>query len=138
MSLPRDSVIKTQAERLREPLRWREYLPHLVDAVGKILGEEVELYVIGSAVERRLTIDSDIDVVVITGEVPKPDLKRAQILSEIWREMEEKGVPWWYPFKIHLMAREEFEILEKGRALKACYTTEKATDQTTNEPHQRH
>jgi len=118
MSLPEDVVIKIQAERLKELLKWREYLPHLVNAVRKILGEEAEIYVIGSAIEGRLTVDSDIDVVVITREVPKSGLKRAQILSEIWREMEKRGVPWWYPFEIHLMTQEEFKILEKGKALK--------------------
>ena len=118
MSLPEDAVIKIQAERLRELLKWREYLPHLVDAAKKILGEEVEIYVIGSAVEGRLTVDSDIDIVIIAKEASKPGLRRAQILSETWKEMEKRGVPWWYPFEIHLMTREEFKILEKGKVLR--------------------
>jgi len=40
------------------------------------------------------------------------------MLGDTWREMERRGVPWWYPLEIHLMTREELEVLEKGKALK--------------------
>jgi len=126
MSSPEDAVVRVQTERLRELLRWREYLPHLVEAVEKVLGEEVKVYVMGSAVEGKLTVDSDIDAAAIVKELPKSGLERARILSDIWREMERRGVPWWYPFEIHLMTREEFEILEKGKALKVRCAAKKA------------
>jgi len=124
-SSPEEVVVRVQTERLRELLRWREYLPHLVEAVEKVLGEEVEVYVMGSAVEGKLTVDSDIDAAAIVKELPKSGLERARILSDIWREMERRGVPWWYPFEIHLMTRGEFEILEKGKVLKVRWPQRK-------------
>jgi hypothetical protein len=46
---PREKlIIEIQARRLRELLRWRSYLPILVEAVKRVLGEDVEVYVFGS------------------------------------------------------------------------------------------
>jgi len=111
-------VIEIQARRLRELLRWRSYLPVLVEAVRSVLGQ-AEIYVFGSAVEGRLTVDSDIDVAVVVEELPRSAGRRAEILDGIWRIMEDKGVPWWYPFEIHLMTREELKLLRGAKLVKA-------------------
>jgi len=111
----RDEVIALQAGRLRELLKWRRYTGILLEAVEKVLGT-AEIYVFGSVVEGRLTVDSDIDLLVIVDHVPKKGLERARILDAVWRVMEEKGVPWWYPFEIHLATRDELQMLVKGGA----------------------
>jgi len=117
---PREKlIIEIQARRLRELLRWRSYLPILVEAVKRVLGEDVEVYVFGSAVEGRLTIDSDIDVAVVVEELPGSASRRVEILDMIWRIMKDKGVPWWYPFEIHLMTREELKLLREVKLVKA-------------------
>jgi hypothetical protein len=33
--------------------------------------------------------------------------------------MEDNGVPWWYPFEIHLMTREELKLLREVKFVKA-------------------
>jgi len=117
---PREKlIIEIQTRRLRELLRWRSYLPILVEAVKRVLGEDVEVYVFGSAVEGRLTIDSDIDVAVVVEELPGSASRRVGILNRIWRIMEDNGVPWWYPFEIHLMTREELKLLREVKFVKA-------------------
>jgi len=110
-----DAVMAIQAERLRELLRWRDYLPHLVEAVKSVLGGEVRVYIVGSAVEGKLTVDSDVDILVVVRQTPRAGLERARIIDEIWRIMESRGVPWWYPFEIQLLTEEELRMLEKGR-----------------------
>ena len=117
---PREKlIIEIQTRRLRELLRWRSYLPILVEAVKSVLGEDVEVYVFGSAVEGRLTIDSDIDVAVVVEELPGSASRRVKILNRIWSIMEDNGVPWWYPFEIHLMTREELKLLREVKFVKA-------------------
>jgi predicted nucleotidyltransferase len=117
---PREKlIIEIQTRRLRELLRWRSYLPILVEAVKNVLGEDVEVYVFGSAVEGRLTIDSDIDVAVVVEELPGSASRRVGILNRIWSIMEDNGVPWWYPFEIHLMTHEELKLLREVKFVKA-------------------
>lgn len=117
---PREKlIIEIQTRRLRELLRWRSYLPILVEAVKNVLGEDVEVYMFGSAVEGRLTIDSDVDVAVVVEELPGSASRRVEILNRIWSIMEDNGVPWWYPFEIHLMTREELKLLREVKFVKA-------------------
>jgi len=117
--LDEDTILRIQAERLSELLKWRQYLPILVEAVKSVL-RDAEVYLTGSAVEGGLTVDSDIDVLVVVKHVPRSGLERARILDEIWRIMESRGVPWWYPFEIHLLSYEEFRILEKKSTVRVA------------------
>ena len=111
-----DKVIELQAWRLRELLKWREYIKILIDAVKEVFGEDVEVYVFGSAVENRLTVDSDIDVAIVLKEIPRSGIERAKLLDRLW--MEARGVPWWYPFEIHLMTKEELSLLREAKFVK--------------------
>jgi len=76
----------------------------VVDGLLKLV-EEVEVYVFGSAVESRLTVDSVIDVVLVVEEVPGSRLERMGLLDRLWRLVESRGVPWWYPFDVYLLTR---------------------------------
>jgi len=113
-----DLIIKIQSYRLKELLKWREYLNILVEAVKKVFDEKAEVYVFGSAVEDRLTVESDIDVAIVIEKVPEKSVERIKLLNEIWSYMEERGVPWWYPFEIHLVTRRELMMLRGSRFIK--------------------
>ena len=113
-----DLIIKIQSYRLKELLKWREYLNILVEAVKKFFDEKAEVYVFGSAVEDRLTVESDIDVAIVIEKVPEKSVERIKLLNEIWSYMEERGVPWWYPFEIHLVTRRELMMLRGSRFIK--------------------
>jgi len=113
-----DLIIKIQTYRLKELLKWREYLNILVEAVKKVFDEKAEIYVFGSAVEDRLTVESDIDVAIVIEKVPEKSADRIKLLNKIWSYMEERGVPWWYPFEIHLVTRRELMMLRGSRFIK--------------------
>ena len=115
---PIDLIIKIQTYRLKELLKWREYLDILVEAVKKVFDEKAEIYVFGSAVEDRLTVESDIDVAIVIEKVPEKSADRIKLLNKIWSYMEERGVPWWYPFEIHLVTRRELMMLRGSRFIK--------------------
>jgi len=113
-----DLIIKIQTYRLKELLKWHEYLNILVEAVKKVFNEKAEIYVFGSAVENRLTVESDIDVAIVIEKVPEKSAERIKLLNKIWSYMEERGVPWWYPFEIHLVSRRELMMLRGSRFIK--------------------
>ena len=113
-----DRVIELQAWRLRELLKWREYIKILIEAVKEVFGRGAEVYIFGSATENRLTVDSDIDVAIVMKEVPKSGIERAELLDKLWRAMEARGVPWWYPFEIHIMTKEELSLLREAKFIK--------------------
>jgi len=113
-----DRVIELQAWRLRELLKWREYIKILIEAVKEVFDKDVEVYIFGSAAENRLTVDSDIDVAIVVKEVPRSGIERAELLDKLWRAMEARGVPWWYPFEIHIMTKEELSLLREAKFIK--------------------
>jgi len=84
----------------------------VADAV-KSLGLDADVYVIGGAAERRLTVLSDIDVLVCVDESCGVDLweLRRRILT---RAMDEHGLPWDYPIELHILVRRECEKLLKS------------------------
>ncbi len=50
-------IIEIQTMRLKKLLKWRSYLLILVEAVKQVFGYDVEIYMFGSAIERRLAVD---------------------------------------------------------------------------------
>ena len=119
MSFPReDLAIEIRTWKLRELLKWRGYLEILVEAVKTVFGEGAEAYVFGSAVEGKLTVDSDVESAIVLEEPPRTSREKSRLLSKLWRVMEEKGVPWWYPFEIHLLTKEELSLLEGAKLVR--------------------
>jgi len=119
MSSPiNDVAIEVQVWKLKELLKWRNYLEILIEAVREVFGGDVGVYVFGSVVEGKLTVDSDVDVAVVVREVPRSGLERVMLLDRLWRVMELRGVPWWYPFEIHLLTREELTLLRGSKLVK--------------------
>lgn len=70
--------------------------------ICKSLDPNCELIVFGSYVKRRMRIDSDIDVIVITEKAPDPSY-RARIFIEIARRIGEVT-----PFQIHIVTKKEY------------------------------
>ena len=110
-------IMAVQTRRLRMLLEWCNYLPLLAEAVREVL-TGAEIYVFGSALEGNLTVDSDIDVLIIVDSLPGSGLERARLIDKIWRAMEKRGIPPYYPFKIQLITRGELKLLEKQKLLK--------------------
>ena len=98
--------------------RWREAVEAVARAV-RDLGIEAELYVIGGAAESRLTILSDVDVLLCLGEELKGEdawILRRKVLG---LAMDKYGLPVDYPIELHIRDKKACgEILRRGKAVK--------------------
>lgn len=99
----------------------RHHLNHLknwrgaVEAVAKAakgLGLEIDMYVVGGAAEDRLTVRSDVDVLVCVNAVSGGELGelRRRILIEA---MDRHGLPWDYPIELHIIPKGECGVALK-------------------------
>jgi len=107
-----DSYIRFRLEVLRLLLEWRRVAKIIAKAAREVLGGQVEVYAFGGAVEGRLTADSDLDIALV---VPRR-ASEARIIAAILKRAEREGVPWWFPAELHLMTREEMDMLARGGA----------------------
>lgn len=100
-------------ERYAMLRRWRELTEFVAKACIDVLGKDcLGTYVVGGVAEDRLTVLSDIDVVII---VRDPRLKCLDTIISIKRRAEELGLPIEAPMDIKVMAEEEFrKLVNKG------------------------
>ena len=68
--------------------------------------------------EGKLTVDSDIDVAIVLENPPRNLQEKNKLLSKLWKNMEERGVPWWYPFEIHIFTKDELSLLGDVKLVK--------------------
>ena len=105
--------VKYHLEHLKN---WRKAVEAIVKAVED-LRLDAEVYVVGGAAEGRLTILSDVDVLVCVKKEGE-DLRelRKQILV---KAMDKYGLPWDYPVEIHVHpVKECLEIIRYSKNLK--------------------
>ena len=92
------SWAKQHLEHLR---RWREAVEAIAKAI-RDLGIKAELYVIGGAAESRLTILSDIDVLLCLEEKLGPEDRWALRRKVLGLAMDKYGLPIDYPVELHI------------------------------------
>jgi hypothetical protein len=108
------SWVRYHFEHLR---RWREYAESVCRAARDVLGRDVEVYVIGGVAEERTTVLSDIDILVVAGELPRD---RKELYSVILgKAIDVYGLPWDAPVELHITDRKGAgEYLKKGKHVK--------------------
>jgi len=84
---------------------WKNIVRKLSDAAKAVLGE-AEVVPFGSVVEGNAAAASDLDILIIAGDLPKSAWRRAQIIGKI---EEETGLPPFHPVQIHLVTPLEAE-----------------------------
>jgi HEPN domain-containing protein len=84
-----------------------------VRLLGDILGEDVEVYVVGGVAEKRATVLSDIDILIVASELPR-DRKRLYCES-LGRAIDVYGSMGCAGRTIYLDKRRAEEYLETGR-----------------------
>lgn len=85
--------------------RWKTYV-RLVYRTVKEITPEAEVYVTGGAAENRLTIRSDIDILIALSN--KPSLSEAvELHSRIIEKAEEFGLPPYAPVELHIISKGE-------------------------------
>ncbi len=109
------SWVRIHFQHLR---RWRVYAERVARAAWELVpGSKV--YVIGGVAEGRVTVLSDIDVLVV---VPRPRLdgreRRRLAVQILVRAMEAYGLPWDAPVEVHVAGTEEAERYLRGRAVR--------------------
>ncbi len=80
------------------------YYAKLISKIVKELLGEAEVYVFGSVVEGKHTPASDIDILIVSKNVPKRLEDRAKISGEIL-----KRIDVFAPFEFHVVTPKEFE-----------------------------
>ena len=104
--------------KLKHLKRWREYAKIVAEATRKII-PDAEVYAYGSAVKGKLTILSDIDILIVTKLREKlDDTQTRKIKARILEEAEKLGLPWDAPVELHIVTPKEKEKLQsKGEKL---------------------
>ncbi len=103
--------VRRRLQRAEMAKKWREWVPRLVEAAREVLGDDVEVYVFGSAAEGRLTAASDVDVLVVVESPPQDFFELERIKEEVETRA---GLPRRHPFEIHLVGRGEAEFYLRG------------------------
>jgi len=90
--------------RLNEMAKdWRSYAIRIAQAARNLLGPS-EVYVFGSVVKGLATGASDVDILIVSSQLPKDHKRRGNLKAEI---EEEAGLPLYHPFEIHLATDQE-------------------------------
>jgi len=93
-------ILMERAEMVRN---WRLYMTKIAEAARKILPDS-RIYVFGSVVKGKATGGSDVDVLIVSGKMPRSNMERAEIKVRI---VELSGLPLHHPFEIHLADEKE-------------------------------
>jgi len=103
-------------------LRYLRILREAVKAVARAvqgLDPLAEVYIVGGAAEGRLTVLSDVDVVVVTSKALDSESLNHLRRAIYTRAVDIYNLPWDYPLEIHVMSREEFKETFANRGEKA-------------------
>lgn len=100
-------------KKLKMLSKWRSVVARAARVIKRAY-PNAEIYLFGGAAENRLTILSDVDLAVVLENIPET---RAELLAEIWKLLEEEGIPLYYPLEIHVLNKKELERL-KGPKIK--------------------
>jgi len=101
--------------------RWREFAAIVACAVQKAL-PQARVYLTGGAAEKRLTVASDIDVVVVVGEKTPEFEEAVEIRAKVMEEAEKLGLPLYAPIDLHIVGEKD---LKRYQALKPIKCREK-------------
>jgi len=91
--------------------KWRTYVKIVSQAV-KAVTPEAEVYVAGGAAEKRLTVKSDIDVLIVLPHKLGFE-KAAELHAKILEVAEELGLPPYAPVEFHIISKEELKRYAK-------------------------
>ncbi|WP_456330757.1 nucleotidyltransferase domain-containing protein [Archaeoglobus sp.] len=98
-----DAVKEVAQEEKKYFENYMEYAKLIKRKAESLLGE-AKVYVFGSVVECKNTPMSDIDILIVSENVPKSQWKQAKIKGKILKEIDV-----FAPFEIHLATPKQFE-----------------------------
>ncbi|BCS92568.1 nucleotidyltransferase domain-containing protein [Metallosphaera javensis (ex Sakai et al. 2022)] len=96
------SWVRFKFEHLR---RWREYAEKVNEAVKEV-NKNAKVYVFGGVAEDRITVSSDIDILIIF-PYPLTDKDRIELKKRIFNTAVEKyNLPFGAPVELHVVDEE--------------------------------
>ncbi len=97
--------METALRRVKMLREWRTWVQRIAK-VAKELLPDTQVYVIGSTIRGDYVGGSDVDILIISQEIPR----KAVEIAEIKAFIEEKlNLPPYHPFEIHLLTPQEAE-----------------------------
>ncbi|OYT40281.1 MAG: hypothetical protein B6U89_02725 [Desulfurococcales archaeon ex4484_58] len=98
----------------RHIANWRRYAEIIASTAKDLIGD-VKVYVIGGVAEDRVTVLSDIDILIVVPD----DLFRENLSVEILdKAIEKYGLPWDAPVQLHIVKRSEAsKYFSRGRVI---------------------
>ena len=103
-----------ELERLKKLTKWKRYAWYIVEAVKRLYPKS-RVYLIGSVAEGTYTSSSDIDILVIIPEGPKP-VELSKIRFKLWEEAARLGIPWDNPINLLVVVEPQAkEFLSRTR-----------------------
>lgn len=93
-------IAKKKADMLK---KWKEWVNKIAVCARDIL-DEVEVFVFGSVVRGELTGGSDIDILIVSNNLPERNIDRSKVKARI---EEKANLPFCHPFEIHLVNNNE-------------------------------
>ena len=103
--------MKNALTPLRRFQNWGRHVARLASIIARV-APDAEVYLAGGAAEDRLTVVSDIDVVIVLPR--EPSLKEAIDLHEkIIEEMEKSGIPPYIPVELHIIGPKRLKRYKK-------------------------
>lgn len=92
-------------ERARMVREWRRYMSRIADSIKKIL-PDARIYIFGSVIRGEAVGGSDVDILVVSKNMPESNIERAKLKRKI---EELSNLPMHHPFELHLASEEEAE-----------------------------
>jgi predicted nucleotidyltransferase len=91
--------------------RWKEYVEIIVKAIRESIPDAM-ICLTGGAVENRLTVSSDIDILVVLNHKPSFE-EAAEIRSKIFAEAYKRGLPLYAPIELHIIGSNDLRRYRK-------------------------
>ncbi len=107
---------------LRSLRKWEEYAMAVACAVRKV-EPEAQVFLTGGVAENRLTVCSDIDIVIALPYEPTFE-KAVELRARILEEAEKLGLPYYAPVELHIVSMDN---LKRYRTLKPIRCTKQHT-----------
>ncbi|MEM3712847.1 MAG: nucleotidyltransferase domain-containing protein [Thermoproteota archaeon] len=95
-------ILMSRAEMVKN---WRKHVMYIAKVVRSFLPNS-KIYVFGSVVKGEHTGGSDVDILIVSKDVPKSNLEKAKIRLRI---EELANLPLYHPFEFHIVNKEEGE-----------------------------
>lgn len=110
-----EKYIDILMDRVMMMKNWKKYIVRIYSVVKSIL-PDARLYVFGSFVKGEAVGGSDVDVLIVSENIPKSNFEKAKIKVKI---EELANLPLHHPFEFHIVSTEEARwYFEKIRELK--------------------